>query len=114
MVPSSSGTPVSIEGSEGAVGTLAGAAIGGIAGSTLGGDKGSEIAAILGGVTGGMLGNMTEKDVTQQHGVELTIQLDNGNYISVVQEVDQSQIFENGDKVKILTHGKTTRVVRAR
>ncbi|MFK0570685.1 glycine zipper 2TM domain-containing protein [Endozoicomonas sp.] len=103
---------VKLEGTEGAVGTVAGAAIGGIAGSTLGGGKGSDIAAILGGVAGGVLGNMAEKELTTQQGVEMTIRLDTGNYISVVQEADPRAPLQVGDQVKILTQGNTTRVVR--
>ena len=103
---------VKLEGTEGAVGTVAGAAIGGIAGSSVGGGKGSDIAAILGGVAGGVLGNMAEKELTTQQGLEMTIRLDNGKYISVVQEADPKAPLQVGDTVKILTQGGTTRVVR--
>ncbi|WP_245673433.1 glycine zipper 2TM domain-containing protein [Endozoicomonas ascidiicola] len=104
---------VKIEGTEGAVGTIAGAAIGGIAGSTVGGGRGSDIAAVLGGVAGGVLGSMTEKELTGQQGIEMTIRLDSGSYISVVQEANPNAPLQIGDKVKILTQGNTTRVVRA-
>ena len=103
---------VKLEGTEGAVGTVAGAAIGGIAGSSVGGGKGSDIAAILGGVAGGVLGNMAEKELTTQQGIEMTIRLDSGKYISVVQEADPKAPLQVGDTVKILTQGGTTRVVR--
>lgn len=103
---------VKLEGTEGAVGTVAGAAIGGIAGSSVGGGKGSDIAAILGGVAGGVLGNMVEKEVTTQQGIEMTIRLDSGKYISVVQEADPQASLQVRDQVKILTQGNTTRVVR--
>ncbi|WBA83213.1 glycine zipper 2TM domain-containing protein [Endozoicomonas sp. GU-1] len=105
---------VTLEGTEGAVGTVAGAAIGGIAGSSVGGGRGSDIAAILGGVAGGVLGSRAEKQLTTQQGIEMTIRLDSGKYISVVQEVDPKVPLQVGDSVKILTQGNTTRVVRMR
>lgn len=103
---------VKLEGSEGAVGTIAGAAIGGIAGSSMGGGKGSDIAAILGGVAGGVLGNMAEKELTAEQGIEMTIRLDSGEYISVVQEIDPQIPLQVGNQVQLLTQGNTTRVVR--
>ncbi|WP_257283237.1 glycine zipper 2TM domain-containing protein [Endozoicomonas sp. SESOKO1] len=103
---------VKLEGTEGAVGTVAGAAIGGIAGSSVGGGRGSDIAAILGGVAGGVLGNMAEKELTTQRGIEMTIRLDSGKYISVVQEANPGAPLQVGDTVKILTQRNITRVVK--
>ncbi|WP_257263487.1 glycine zipper 2TM domain-containing protein [Endozoicomonas sp. ONNA2] len=103
---------VKLEGTEGAVGTVAGAAIGGIAGSGVGGGRGSDIAAILGGVAGGVLGSRAEKSLTTQQGIEMTIRLDSGQYISVVQQANPSAPLQVGDTVKILTRGNTSRVVK--
>lgn len=42
---------------------------------------------------------MTEQAVTKQKGVEMTIRLDNGQYIDVTQVTDES--FVVGDAVKV-------------
>ena len=103
---------VKLEGSEGLVGTVAGAAVGGLAGSSVGGGTGSKIAAVAGAVAGGVLGNMAEKKVTGKQGVELTVRLEDGSYISIVQQADPNASFSNGDRVKILNQGSTSRVVK--
>lgn len=103
---------VKLEGTQGEVGTIAGAAIGGIGGSTLGGAPESKIAAIVGAVAGGVIGRMAEKKLTVKQGVELTIRLEDGSYMSVVQEADPNASFNNGDRVKILMQGSSNRVVK--
>ena len=103
---------VKLEGTEGEIGTLAGAAVGGIAASGIGGQKESGIAAVAGAVAGGVLGRMAEKKLTTKQGVELTVKLENGSYISVVQQADPNAPFLAGDKVKILSQGSTSRVVK--
>ena len=103
---------VKLEGTQGEVGTLAGAAIGGLAGSSVGGGTGSKIAAVAGAVAGGVAGNVAEKKITLKQGVELTVRLDDGSYISVVQQADPEAPFNSGDRVKVLTQGNTSRVVR--
>ncbi|MGB1271006.1 MAG: glycine zipper 2TM domain-containing protein [Endozoicomonas sp.] len=103
---------VKLEGTEGEVGTLAGAAVGGIAASSIGGERESVIAGIAGAVAGGVLGHMAEKKLTTQQGVELTIRLEDGSYISVVQQADPNAPFSNGGRVKVLSQGSTSRVVR--
>ena len=103
---------VKLEGSEGMVGTVAGAAVGGIAGSGIGGGNGSKIAAVAGAVAGGLLGNMAEKKMTNKQGVELTVRLEDGSYVSVVQQADPNALFNNGDRVKILSQGSSSRVVK--
>ena len=103
---------VKLEGTQGEVGTIAGAAVGGLAGSTIGGGTGSKIAAVAGAVAGGVAGHMAEKKITTQQGVELTVRLEDGSYISVVQQADPEAPFNSGDRVKILTQGNTSRVVK--
>lgn len=90
-------------------GTLAGAAVGGIAGSTLGrGDKASAAGAIAGAVVGGIIGNAVEKNNNDRKGVEVTIRLEGGSLIAITQEKDEE--FRVGDKVRVLSSGRTSRV----
>ncbi|RRJ84045.1 glycine zipper 2TM domain-containing protein [Aestuariirhabdus litorea] len=103
---------VQIEGTKSGVGAIAGAAAGGIAGSTIGSGKGSDIAAIAGAVAGGLLGGKGEEAYTREQGVQLTIELQDGTYISVVQQVDPGVVFNKGDSVKVLTSKGVSRVIQ--
>ncbi|CAH0526369.1 glycine zipper 2TM domain-containing protein [Vibrio hippocampi] len=105
--------PVTIEASQGsnAVGTIAGAAIGGILGSKVGGGSGSDIAAIGGGVLGGYAGSKATEELGKSNGVNMTIRLEDGKTISVVQEVNPEMIFQVGQEVQVNVNGKDARVV---
>jgi len=95
---------VQIEGTKSGIGAAAGTVVGGVAGSGVGHGRGSTIAAVLGGVAGGVIGSKAESATTKKAGVELAVQLDNGELISVVQEAEEP--FRVGDRVRLLTsHG---------
>jgi len=102
---------VQLEGTKTPVGTIAGAAVGGIAGSGVGGGRGQGIATVLGAVAGGMAGSAIEEGVTRQRGVEVTVRLDTGQVLAVVQG-DEGEAFRPGDRVRVLRDGGTTRVTR--
>ena len=99
---------VKLEGTKSPVGTVAGGAVGGIAGSTLGGGRGGAIAAIIGAVAGGLAGSALEEGVTRKDGLEITVKLDGGGLVSVVQEADEA--FSAGDKVRLIESSGTTRI----
>ena len=103
--------PVLLEGTKSPVGTVAGAAVGGIAGSGVGGGRGQSVATVLGAVAGGMLGSAIEENVTRRAGVEVTVRLDNGQYLAVVQE-DAGEGFRAGERVRVLRDAGTVRVTR--
>ncbi|MCL6417480.1 glycine zipper 2TM domain-containing protein [Aestuariirhabdus sp. Z084] len=103
---------VQIEGTKSGIGAIAGGAAGGIAGSTIGSGKGSDIAAIAGAVAGGLLGGQAEEAYTREQGVQLTIELSDGTYISVVQQADPNVQFYKGDSVKVLTANGVSRVIQ--
>jgi outer membrane lipoprotein SlyB len=100
---------VEIGGTRTGAGTAAGAVVGGIAGSTVGEGKGSAITAVLGAVAGGVAGTAIEKGVTKKPGLELTVQLDSGRTIAVVQQ-DTGERFQIGDRVRVLESGGETRI----
>jgi outer membrane lipoprotein SlyB len=106
-----SARPVLIQGGDTGVGTVGGAALGGIAGSQIGAGSGSVAAAIGGAILGGVLGNAIERDTNRRHGVEVTVRLDNGRTVAVVQE-DVGEGFRPGDRVRLVSDGYTTRVTR--
>jgi len=85
--------PVVIEGKQSGAGQLPGAIIGGVAGSSVGEGKGQQIFTILGAVGGAVVGSMIEEQATRTQGLELTIKMDSGKTLSIVQEVDNVNVF---------------------
>ena len=104
--------PVQIEGTKSPVGAGAGAVVGGIGGSTLGGGKGSSIMAVIGAVAGGMAGAAVEEGVTRSQGVEITVKLDSGRILAIVQGLSPHEKFAVGDQVRVLTSQGTSRVAQ--
>ena len=101
---------VRLEGTRSGVGPAAGAVVGGIAGSSVGSGRGSAVAAVVGAVAGGVAGRAAEQGVTAKRGVEVTVKLDNGQMVAIMQEADET--FRPGDRVRILSDGATSRVTR--
>jgi outer membrane lipoprotein SlyB len=99
---------VNIEGTKTPIGAGAGAVVGGVAGSTVGGGKGSIVGAAVGAVLGGLGGAAAEEGITRKKGVEITVKLDSGRMIAIVQAADEE--FRLGDRVRILSGDGTTRV----
>ncbi|MFH1487721.1 MAG: glycine zipper 2TM domain-containing protein [Pseudomonadota bacterium] len=101
--------PVKIEGTKSVVGPLAGAAAGAVVGSTIGRGTGRTVATVLGGLAGAAGGAAAEEGITRKDGLEITVKLDNGETIAVVQEADVK--FMTGDRVRVLKSSDgTTRV----
>lgn len=98
---------------ESLIGTIAGGAVGAILGSKVGGGSGSDIAAIGGGLAGAALGNKAGDAISTRQGVNITIKLNSGRTIAVVQQVDPNMIFHVGQKVYLYQNGSTTRVMPA-
>lgn len=101
---------VLMEGTKSGTGTFAGAAVGGVAGSTMGGGKGHIVGAIAGAVLGGLAGNAIEENATKKNALEITVKLDNGQLIAVVQEM--GEVFRPGERVRVLSGSGSTRVTR--
>ncbi len=99
---------VQIEGTKTPIGSAAGAAVGGVAGSSVGHGKGSAVAAVVGAVVGGIAGAAAEEGLTRKDGYELTVKLDSGALVAIVQEADEE--FKPGDSVRLIESGGTTRV----
>ncbi|MCC6608481.1 MAG: glycine zipper 2TM domain-containing protein [Burkholderiales bacterium] len=99
---------VTIEGTKTPVGTVAGGAVGGIAGSSIGHGRGSAVGAVLGAVAGGVAGAAAEEAITRREGIEITVRLDNGELLAIVQEADE--VFKPGERVRLVSQNGTTRV----
>ncbi|HUP06326.1 MAG TPA: hypothetical protein VMU47_04195 [Caldimonas sp.] len=107
--------PVTIDGSQSGIGAGAGAVVGGVAGASTvghGGSPESAIAGVLGAVAGGVIGNAVERGGTRQQGLEIIVQLRNGERRAVVQ-AQGSETIAPGDAVVLITTGGHTRVTRA-
>jgi outer membrane lipoprotein SlyB len=99
---------VTIEGTRGEVGTIAGGAVGGLGGSTVGGGRGSTVGAILGAVAGGVAGSAIERGVTQKKGLEITVRLENNDLRAITQDADEE--FKPGERVRLVSSRGVTRV----
>ena len=102
--------PVVIEGTRSGIGAGTGAIVGGSLGSTVGGGTAERIAVgALGAIVGGVLGAAAEEGGTRRQGHEYTVQLDNGNTVTIVQQ-DTQPIAGPGSRVRVL-YGDRVRVV---
>ncbi len=101
---------VQIEGTKTPVGVIAGGALGGVLGSSIGHGWGSVIGGTAGAVAGGLAGGAVEEEVTKKDGIEVTVKLDSGKTIAIVQEADET--FRVGDRVRVLTGRDGTARVR--
>lgn len=99
---------VRLEGTKTPIGGGAGAVVGGVAGSSVGGGRGQIITSVLGAVVGGLAGAAAEEGLTRKDGVEITVKLDSGNLVAVVQEADE--VFAPGENVRLVESGGVTRV----
>ncbi|MCL2590950.1 MAG: glycine zipper 2TM domain-containing protein [Betaproteobacteria bacterium] len=101
--------PVKIEGTKSNIGTVAGAATGGVIGRSFGSGISSAISTVAGAVAGGVGGAAVEEAVTRTDGLEITVKLESGETLAVVQQ-DEGEHFKLGERVKLVGGGKATRV----
>jgi outer membrane lipoprotein SlyB len=104
--------PVVVDGSQSGLGAATGGAIGGIAGSGVGGSRDGMVVGVIGAVIGGVIGNATERAATREEGLEILVQLRNGDRRSVVQ-ARAAETFVAGDPVILVTTGGRVRVIKA-
>ncbi len=92
--------PVTIEGQRTHTGTVGGGFVGYEAGRAIGGHGTSgSIGGAVGSVAGAVVGSAVEEGVTRQKGLQITVKLDGGGSVAVVQAADQA--FAVGEKVKL-------------
>ena len=75
----------------------------------MGGGTGQKAAVVAGAVAGGVAGQAAEQHLTQADGLELTVRLENGNVMAIVQEQGEQQ-FQVGQRVRVVQHNGTYRV----
>ena len=93
--------PVTLEEDRPAVlGTVGGGVVGGVLGNMVGGGRGKTLATIAGAALGAAGGYAGEKALTKQNGLEITVEMENGQQLSIVQAADQQ--FSPGERVRVL------------
>lgn len=92
--------PVIIDGEATRLGLVGGAAIGHALGREITYGGGRYIAGAVGAVAGAVAGQAIEKKITQQDGLEITIEMDNGRVIAIVQAATVE--FFEGERVRVL------------
>ncbi|HEX9783157.1 MAG TPA: glycine zipper 2TM domain-containing protein [Opitutaceae bacterium] len=92
---------VVIDGESTQIGLYGGGAVGAIGGSQVGSGAGSALGGVAGGVAGMVVGREVEKAMTRKEGLEITVALDDGSTVMIVQETDKGG-FEDGDRVRVM------------
>ena len=91
---------IQIEGTKSGLGGVAGGAMGGALGSGIGQGSGTTIAVVGGVIAGALAGGAAEEAVTKQPGVEVTVRMDDGVTLAIVQGVDPP--VRAGERVRVL------------
>jgi outer membrane lipoprotein SlyB len=94
---------VKIEGQRTGVGRIGGGYVGYEVGRYAVNGRATDVAGAVGAVAGAVAGGATEELITRESGFEITVDLDKGASIAVVQAADQQ--FQVGERVKILRRG---------
>jgi outer membrane lipoprotein SlyB len=93
------------------LGSITGGVLGGIGGSLIGNSTAANVAgAVAGTVAGGAAGSAIQGSSRTQ-GVEITIHLDSGETVAVVQPGDVRD-FRRGDRVRVSGDAENVRVTR--
>jgi len=101
--------PITIQSSgTSGLGMVAGGALGAVAGNAIGGGSGRRITTVGGAVGGAMAGNAVENARGRTQGLEITVQLDNGETRVIAQQADVPVGI--GQRVQIVTQGGSSRV----
>ena len=103
--------PVTIEGDNSGIGTMGGAGVGGASGVAAAGGGGAEaiVASAVGAVAGSIVGKAVEERATRKPGQRVTIRLDDGKIIEIVQAADEG-VFLEGDRVNVAVGAGVSRV----
>ena len=104
--------PVRIGGSRTGAGAATGAFVGGVGGSFIGGSwEANVIGMIFGSILGAITGAAIEEGATARDGYEVSVRLDNGGLVVIVQDV-AIDALKAGDRVRVVSDGMMARVAR--
>lgn len=102
---------VNIEGTRGQIGMYGGGLIGGAVASG-GRGVGGAVVQATGAVAGAIAGQAVEEAATRKRAQEITIRLDDGSTVTIVQEASTG-LFMDGDRVRVSNDGGHARVAMA-
>ena len=102
---------VNIEGQKGQIGMYGGGLLGGAAASGGTGVSGAVVRA-SGAVVGAVAGQAVEEVATRKRAQEITVRLDDGSTVTVVQE-SSTGLFMDGDRVRVINGGGQARIAMA-
>lgn len=100
---------VNLEGSS-TGGAVLGAVAGGFLGRQVGSGSGQDAATVGGAALGGIAGSHAGKAINNRPGLEITVRLDEGGSLSIVQEANPREPFAVGERVRVLDNGGRARV----
>ena len=89
---------VKVEGEFSLLGALVGGAVGHAAGMEI---SDSRNAGAVGSIAGAVAGTSIEKAVSATEGLQITVELDSGRTVAIVQDVEEP--FQNGERVRVLS-----------
>ena len=95
---------VMVEEDPSVVGPMLGGVAGGIVGSLFGAGSGRVLATLGGAALGALAGGAAEHQIRRYKATQITMELDDGGSIVVVQGNDT--LFVNGDRVRIVSTGE--------
>lgn len=93
------------------LGAITGAVLGGVGGSQIGRSTAANIAGATAGAAAGAAVGSGLQGSARTNGVEITLRLDSGDMVAVVQPGDPRD-FRRGDRVRVTGDGENVRVTR--
>ncbi|WP_290920987.1 glycine zipper 2TM domain-containing protein [Halodesulfovibrio sp.] len=84
------------------VGLVGGGVAGGVLGSQIGGGSGAVVGAVGGAILGAAAGAYAEDEFQKTNGVQITVRLDSGRSVSIVQAAEGSN-YSVGQRVRVVT-----------
>lgn len=101
--------PVKVQGTENELVTIGGAILGGLVGSNIGQGKGAIAGTVVGALAGGAGASAAQSAMGSKNSVEVTVKLDSGSMISIVQGADVP--LAAGQRVRVMRGNGADRVV---
>ena len=84
------------------VGLVGGGVAGGVLGSQIGGGSGRVLGAVGGAIVGAAAGALAEDEFQKTAGVQITVRLDTGRRVAIVQAAEGSN-YSVGQRVRVVT-----------
>lgn len=101
---------VTVEGDGGLAGTVGGGLLGAVIGNQLGGGLGKKLLTAAGGLGGAVFGNSVQKAATTVSAVEITVRLDSGSVVAILQPKEAGFAPKKGDQVRVIGERNNARV----